>query len=138
MPEPSLWFIRIALIHFVTGITCGMLLLMNKSVLLDYRVWSLLPMHIELLLAGWILNLVMGVAYWILPRYQDGPARGNEKIVWLAFVLLNSGIMAVVWGKAFFDGSNLTFFGRLLECLSVPLFASQIWRRLYRIKDLPS
>jgi len=138
MPELSLWFIRAALIHFSLGITAGTLILCNKGFVVDYRLWGLMPAHIESLLAGWLINLVMGVAYWMLPRFQYGPLRGNEKIMWLVFVLLNSGIALTVLGKTFFEGSNLPALGRFMEFLSVPLFASQMWRRLYSTRDFSS
>ena len=41
--------------------------------------WRLLPAHIELLLLGWTLNLALGMAYWILPRYKTGAPRGATR-----------------------------------------------------------
>jgi hypothetical protein len=41
-----------------------------------------LPIHIEMLLVGWFFQLALGVAFWILPRLQQGPPRGDEALGW--------------------------------------------------------
>ena len=136
MPDLSVWFIRTAFVHFSIGITAGTLIFLNKSFLIDHRLWTFLPVHIELLLAGWILNLVMGVAYWILPRLQEGSLRGNEKIVWTAFILLNAGVLITAFGELALPDHSSMLIGRTMEFLAAPLFASQVWRRVYSIRDL--
>jgi hypothetical protein len=95
VPRLSVWFVRTALLHLLTGFTFGALLLTHKGLPLHPALWRLLPAHIELLLLGWTLNLALGVAYWILPRFKGGPPRGPEAPVWVAYVLLNVGVLAV-------------------------------------------
>ena len=62
MPRLSVWMIRTALVHLLVGFTLGALLLANKGVPIHPMVWRLLPIHIELLLLGWTLQLALGVA----------------------------------------------------------------------------
>ena len=50
---------------------------------------------IEFLLFGWTLQLIMGTAFWILPRFAQEPKRGNETFVGVAFGLLNVGLALV-------------------------------------------
>lgn len=69
MPRLSQWLIRTALIYLLLGFTLGALLLTHKGIPLHPALWSWLPTHIEFLLMGWIAQLTMGVAFWILPRY---------------------------------------------------------------------
>lgn len=57
------------------------MLLFNKGIPLDPRIWSLLPSHIESVLFGWTVQLVMGIAFWIPPRFSKPPVRGNERLV---------------------------------------------------------
>jgi heme/copper-type cytochrome/quinol oxidase subunit 1 len=52
--------------------------------------WRLLPVHIEFLLFGWIVQLVLGVASWIFPRFWR--SRGNQTPAWISFGLLNLGV----------------------------------------------
>ena len=90
MPRLSVLFVRASLVYLAIGLTVGMLLLWNKGVPISPYVWMLLPAHIEFLLIGWIVQLALGVAFWILPRWQT--QRGDVRPAWAAFVLLNVGI----------------------------------------------
>ncbi len=94
MPRLSVLLVRSALLYLALGLTLGMLLLWNKGIPLHPLVWRLLPAHMEFLLMGWTVELAMGVAFWILPRWQT--QRGDVRPVWAAFVLLNLGIWLVV------------------------------------------
>ena len=135
MPRLSVWFVRTALLHLAAGFTVGGLLLFNKGRPIHPSVWQLLSAHIELLLLGWTLNLALGVAYWILPRYKTGPPRGAEGPVWLAYGLLNGCILAVClapWvGATEAVQASLIGLGKLAEALAAAAFA---WHLLPRIK----
>lgn len=132
MPKLSVWFIRLALIQLANGFTLGALLLFNKGVSLHPQLWRLLPLHIELMLTGWVLQLAMGVTHWILPRHSVGEPRGNELPVWLALVALNAGV-AMVSAGSLAQLPWLMAGGRAAELLAVLLFAWQAWRRVRQI-----
>ena len=95
MPRLSVWWVRTGLVELAAGLTLGALLLANKGVRFAPGLWRWLPVHIELLLFGWTLNLALGVAYWILPRFKAGAPRGPAWLAWGAFGLLNVGITLV-------------------------------------------
>lgn len=130
MPRLSQWMIRAAFIYLLLGFTIGALMLANKGVPLHPVLWQWLPAHIEFLLFGWIVQVAMGVAFWILPRYWKRPRRGNETLVIIAFVLLNSGIWAVVLSSIWFRSRWGLFAGRLLEIGAVLFFALHAWKRI--------
>ncbi len=123
MPRLSCWFIRAALIYLLLGFTLGSLLLFHKGVPLHPLLWRLLPAHIEFLLFGWMALLIMGVGFWIFPRFWR--SRGNVKLAWLAFVLLNIGLWLVVLGSGW-----IFLLGRLAEIAAVVAFALHAWPRL--------
>ena len=132
MPLLSAYFIRAALLYLAAGFSLGGLLLINKGFPLTGIIWSLLPAHIEFLIWGWLLNLTMGVAFWILPRFAAAPKRGNEKMAWLAFGLLNAGIWLVVMDSlvSFPLTLPVSLTGRVLESLSAGAFAWHAWPRV--------
>ncbi len=119
MPRLSVWLIRTALIYLAAGFTFGALLLFHKGVPLTPSMWRLLPAHIEFVLIGWTMQLAMGVAFWILPRFARGTARGDERWVWAAYMLLNAGVLAVGLGQAFGLPASYPLLGRSCELLSV-------------------
>jgi hypothetical protein len=45
--------------------------------MISLALWMLLPFHVEFELLGEIVQLVMGVFFWILPRFSNSPMRGN-------------------------------------------------------------
>lgn len=129
MPRLSVYFIRVSLVYFALGFTVGSLLLANKGMLFLPTIWTLLPVHIEFSFFGWMVQLAMGVAFWILPRFSTHPIRGDERLSWLAFFLVNVGIWFVVLQIAV-PVEWLTLVGRVLELLAVGLFAIGNWRRI--------
>jgi hypothetical protein len=129
MPGASVWFIRAALAYLLAGFTLGALLLAAKGLPLPLGVWRWLPVHYELLLVGWFVQLVMGVAYWIFPRFgMTRAARGREGLAWLALALLNGGIWAV--SVAVLHGpATLALIGRAMEVLAAATMALNVWAR---------
>jgi hypothetical protein len=130
VPRLSVWFVRTALIYLGVGFTLGALILFQKGVPYLGAVWQLLPMHYEFLLIGWTLQLAMGVAFWILPRYLHGAARGDERLVWLAYVLLNAGVLSAGLGSWLGLPADVLLAGRAAEVLAALLFALQAWPRV--------
>jgi hypothetical protein len=90
----------------------------------------LLPSHIEFVLFGWVVQLVMGMAFWILPRFSKLPIRGNEKLAWGAFILVNSGIWLIVLASFGLGSHWLTLTGRAAESAGVLAFAMHAWPRV--------
>lgn len=130
MPKLSIWFIRTALIHLFLGLIIGGLLLIQKSVGFFAEIWILLPIHIEWMFLGWIFQLIIGSAFWILPRFSQPPFRGNETLVYIAYFVLNLGILIVVFVHYFQFNLVFTILGRILEATAVILFAIHAWPRI--------
>jgi hypothetical protein len=130
MPRLSCWFIRASLIYLVIGFTMGALLLFHKGVPVHPLLWQMLLPHIEFLLLGWTLQLAMGVAFSILPRYLHGPGRGNEALAWLAFGLINAGVILAGVGWMMGTPSLVPFLGRLAEAGAALAFVMHAWPRV--------
>lgn len=128
MPRLSCWFIRAALLYLAGGITLGALLLFHKGIPFQPFAWRLLPTHIEFLLFGWTVQLAMGVAFWIFPRFWR--SRGNEKPAWLAFGLINLGVWLAGVGPLLDTPPLLILLGRLAEAGAALAFATHAWSRI--------
>jgi hypothetical protein len=127
MPRLSVWTIRAALVHLGLGFTFGALMLTNKGLPVAPVFWRLLPIHIEMLMVGWLIQLAMGVAFWILPRWNT--SRGTVWPVTAGVIGLNTGIL-VIAGSAWFGWSPGWLIGRGLEMAAVIGFAIHIWPRV--------
>jgi hypothetical protein len=121
--------VRTALVYFTLGFAAGALMLAGRG--LDSGEWvsRLRPVHAEFLLLGWTVQLALGVAFWILPRFRAGPERGREGPAWAAFVLLNAGVLATT--AAGFGAPPVTaLLGRSAEALAAAVFALHAWPRI--------
>ena len=130
MPLQTIWLVRAALLHLLVGTTLGALLLVTKADLGTppwvARTW---PLHGEMMLLGWMVQLAMGVAYWILPKHAQQPVRGRAAPVLAAALLINAGVIAAGLGPAL-GWADLTVAGRMAELAAVLLFASNAWPRI--------
>ena len=129
MPRLSVYFVRASLIYLVLGFTFGGLLLANKGVMISPFIWALLPIHIEFTFIGWMMQLVIGIAFWILPRFSNSPPRGDERWSWYTLILLNAGILCIVL-QSLFGLQWLSFIGRILEALALTAFVIGNWKRV--------
>lgn len=129
MPTLSVWFIRASLVALVLGYTVGLLMLSLKAWTRTGLMALLLTPHVDLLLVGWTMQLTMGVAFWILPRFDGGRSRGAAGFAWIALVLLNAGVLLVGGGSLVrSDGARLA--GRLMEATAAVAFGLHAWRRI--------
>jgi heme/copper-type cytochrome/quinol oxidase subunit 1 len=113
----------------VSGFTFGALMLGNEGLAFYPNLNHLLPVHIEILIMGWVMQLALGVAYWILPRFTHGLPRGNVPAIWLSLICINAGILLVALSVIL----NIAWFvllGRLFETSSVLAFLLVSWRRV--------
>lgn len=128
MPRLSCWLIRLALVDLVLGFAAGALMLTWKAVTLPLWAPRLWPAHVELLLFGWTLQLAMGVAFWIFPRFQG--ARGDERPAWAAFWLLNAGVWTVALAGTLGADLGWIVVGRAAEAAAVLAMALHLWPRV--------
>ena len=127
MPRLSAWFVRASLIYLAVGFFFGALILVQKGIPLYAPVWNLFPLHMEFLLVGWLIQLAMGIAFWIIPRFSSGSPRGPVGLVWLSFALLNTGILITILQFWF---PVVLLIGRILEIIAGLLFVIGSWRRI--------
>lgn len=99
MPTLSRWFIKIGMLYFVMGLLMGSILLAQPA--LDWSTqWQVLrPVYLHFLFIGWVTQLIMGVGYWMFPKYSKENPRGNEQVGWAVLILLNSGLILRAIGE---------------------------------------
>lgn len=119
MPRVCVWYIRAALAYLIVGFAIGAVMLAGIA-----RAEILYRAHIEFLLMGWVVQLVLGTALWIFPRFRLGSLpHGPLALAWWSFALFNAGIWVVVLGLA-------PATGRAVEAMAVALCLANLWKRV--------
>jgi len=92
MARISVWFVRAALLHFALGATVGAWRLAASGGVGLEAPALLRALHVEGMLLGWVCQLALGVALWILP-FSDRVSA--DRRLWGAWAALNGGIILV-------------------------------------------
>ena len=140
MPRLSCWFIKAALLHLGTSVTLGGLILAAKGqpVALGWA-WLLLPTHMQLALGGWLMQLALGMAYWVLPRLNTAGDRGRIAWAWVSFGVWNTGIVGAALALALRPLARSEWLdlalaaAALLQLVGLAAFAWHAWPRLQPI-----
>jgi len=132
--------VRASLAWLLVGFTLGGLMLTDRVVPGDWRMWAT-PTHGHILFVGWFVQFAIGIAYWLLPRRRtpERPLGYGERAAILAAVGLNVGLLARVvaepaartgrdggWTQAGLAASAL------LQVAAVAVFVAQLWPRVGR------
>ena len=121
MSKTTLGFIISGLFYLTLGVTLGALFFMIPETR------ALRTVHGHLNLVGFVMFIIFGVAYHILPRFRGRPLY-SEGLAWVGFWLANAGLagMLVITGIGSYRAlGDLAFlqaaFGALLA-LSMYIF----------------
>ena len=129
-------FLRAAILWLVVGTSLGAAIAMVPQWLV-YR-----PVHLHLLLLGFVVMFIAGVAYHVVPRFTAAPLYSNRLALahlWVAnvgLILLACGFIARVQHPALAPG--LLAAGGVLSAGGAYLLAWNLWRTLDRAVVPPS
>lgn len=126
MARVSVWYVRLALLHFLGGVTVGAWQLATPARLVPVEGEMLRTVHIELLLVGWLVQLAFGVAVWILP-FSRGVS--SDCRLWCGWSALNGGLLLVVLGAGM-GSVVLKLVGRGAEIGAVGTVLLVLWPRI--------
>jgi len=126
-------FIRIALVTLILGLLFGLAMVIWPQ-WIRYR-----PVHVHLLLLGFMACTIFGVGYHIIPRFQ-GHAIIPRGWAMLHVHVTAWGLLAMLIGwisERSMEGKglyHLVAFGGLAEIIGVFIFIVIIWRGLVPVK----
>lgn len=126
MPRLSVWAIRLSVIHLVVAWAAGAVLMINRAWNLAPELWTVLEFHAAAALFGWILQLVVGVAYRMLPTF--GRDRGRPVAAWTSVVAINAGVLWI--GARLVIPSAPVWIAAGLWMIAVASFAWHAWPRI--------
>jgi hypothetical protein len=135
VPPVTRWFVRSALAWLLLALAGGLLLgtgvaprIPGTEVVLPY------PTYLHLVTAGWLTNLIFGVALWLFPRYTAEQPRGSEALGWASYAGLNAGLLLRLVGEpaqlAGAGGRTLLLLSAGLQLLGGWAFVLNVWPRV--------
>lgn len=93
MPSITRVVLRTALVWATIATATGILLVWPGHPAIPY------PTYLHLFTVGWLSNLIFGVAHWMFPRASAARPRGDERLPWSGWALLNIGLLLRVIGE---------------------------------------
>ncbi len=141
MPFVPRLFIRAALAWFAFGLVWAATIMLIKIADRAELRHAFITAHTHMLLVGFFLNTVMGVAFWMFPRPPD--RRLNEPLAITAFALLNLGLVLRVcfeWAQEEYQGQlygAILGAAGVLQALGGLLFLGVIWPRVRAVRLPP-
>lgn len=136
MPVVTRWFIKSALVYLAAALLLALVLALPSSVNLPAFIRFMNPAYFHLFLVGWVTQMIFGVIYWMFPIITRLHPRGNEKLGWASYILLNVGLLLRVVGEPLTSTRPEAGFGwllaisALLQWLAAILFVLIAWPRV--------
>jgi cbb3-type cytochrome oxidase subunit 1 len=128
-------YVKTSFVFLLVGLAVGAYVTVQVNIMGRGVPWPLITAHVHLLLVGFVLMLIFGVATWMFPRparddvrYRPGLA---ETIYWLltvsTAVRTTGEVIAAVAGSR---GSVLAAVGGLGQVAAGVLFVVNMWVRV--------
>lgn len=138
MPALTRWFIKTSFVYFTLALLAGVALGARAVWAFSPPGADFMPSYIHLLAEGWISMLIIGVVFWMFPKYSLERPRRSEQLGWASYILLNLGLllrviseptMAVVGASASLWATLLTV-AAILQWLGGMAFVINSWERV--------
>ncbi|HET7040480.1 MAG TPA: hypothetical protein VFI13_00610 [Gemmatimonadales bacterium] len=126
MPTVTRWALRTALACAAITMVAGVLLVWPGAPSLPY------PTYLHLFTVGWLTNLIFGVAHWMFPRASAERPRGDPRLAWAGWGMLNAGLALRVVGEALArpPAGGLLLASALLQLFAVWTWVVHLWPRV--------
>ena len=97
---------------------------------------ALTPVYFHMFMVGWVMQLIFGMLFWMLPKYSRERPRGPERLAWAAYVLINTGLILRVIGEPLvavrsdLGAGWLLVLSALLQLIGGWAFIVAVWPRV--------
>ncbi|MCL4830631.1 MAG: hypothetical protein KJZ95_24955 [Caldilinea sp.] len=93
MPSITRLFIKASLLYLVAAFFVGVILVLRPMYDLPAITAGFSPIYFHLFMVGWVMQLIVGVAYWMFPKWSKTQPRGHDSLALATFWLLNAGLL---------------------------------------------
>ena len=128
-------YVKTSFVFLLLGLVLGGYIAIQVNLLGRGVPWPLITAHTHLVLVGFMLMLVFGVATWMFPRPARDDARYRPGLAWLVYWLMTVStaaralgeLLAAVTGSR---GSPLAALGGLGQVAAAIVFVVNMWTRV--------
>ncbi|HHY57106.1 MAG TPA: hypothetical protein GYA08_16915 [Chloroflexi bacterium] len=93
MPSLTRLFVKTSLLYLAAAFVVGVFLALRPLLPLPAFVGGLTPVYFHLFMVGWVMQLIVGVAYWMFPKWSRLLPRGHDGLALATYGLLNTGLL---------------------------------------------
>ncbi len=143
MPPLVRRYIKTSFVFLVTGLVLGGYIIVSEFVFGAYPPRLFITAHVHLLLMGFMLMIVMGVATWMFPRPARDDPRYRPGLVEAVYWLMTGGTAfrsaaEILGGVSGAQALRLVIVaGGLAQLAAAGLFVLNMWRRV-RMPTVPT
>jgi cbb3-type cytochrome oxidase subunit 1 len=128
-------YVKTSFAFLLLGLMLGGYIAVEVNLLGRAVAWPLITAHVHLVLVGFMLTLVFGVATWMFPR----PARDDERyrpgLAWLVYWILTASTVVRTLGEftaavTGVRGSAFAAIGGLGQLAAAAVFVANMWTRV--------
>lgn len=149
MPITTRTYVRASILYLCLGALLGLLLYVQRWLPLDPRIVLFKSSHVQFLVVGWLMQIIMGVGWWLFPPLAFGnrpgsprplrsgqQQRGSETLFWATFGLLNTGILLWAICDPLYNWTQIPLYGALAGISGFFLtaaaicFVVNVWARI--------
>lgn len=151
MPTTTRIFVKMSIIHLAIGATLGAILFIHRWLPLGAGVPILRTSHVQLVIAGWLTQFIMGIGWWLFPplaphqrmresgKRRGQALRGSEVLFWMTFATLNAGILLRALFEPMYVWTQVAGYRVLASVSGVFLavaavtFVVNVWQRIQQL-----
>ena len=136
MPTLTRLYVKTSLVYLVAALLLALVMASGQVVALPPLLRSAGPAYVHLFLVGWVTQLIMGIVFWMFPKWSRERPRGNERLAAAVYVLLNVGLVLRVVSEPALAVSPAALWGwlvalsALLQWLAGIGFVANTWGRV--------
>jgi hypothetical protein len=128
-------YVKTSFLFLLVGVSLGGYITVQVNLLTRAVAWPLMTAHVHLILVGFMLMLVFGVATWMFPRPARNDARYRHGLAWLVYWMLTASTIVRTLGELTaavtgVRGSALAALGGLGQLAAVAIFVVNMWTRV--------
>ena len=140
MPTEARWFVKTGLVYLVLTFVAGSALLVLEATS-RHAAYVFAIEHAHVGAVGWLVNLVIGIALWMLPlnreRFPSTQGRYPPSAPAWCFGLLNGGLLLRIVVEPWFQlggapvvASMLLIVAAIAQPLAIVVFVAIAWQRV--------